>query len=181
MFPFDAPIFLWLHATATSPAWLLHAARFVSLELPSLMLAGTAGAWIVGDARARSIVLRILLAMAMAWLLARLGQALFPTPRPFNLGLAEASISHGGSPSFPSKHASVAFAFAMVLAGAGVGRHVAAVALILATAIAWSRVYLGVHFPSDVLAGLLIGTAAAWIAWHLPSTARLEKAQHVHP
>lgn len=37
-------------------------------------------------------------------------------------------------------------------------------AVILATLIALSRLYVGVHYPSDVAAGILIGILAAWIA-----------------
>jgi undecaprenyl-diphosphatase len=35
----------------------------------------------------------------------------------------------------------------------------------LATSVALSRVVLGVHFPSDILAGMLVGTASATLVW----------------
>ncbi|WP_200262450.1 phosphatase PAP2 family protein [Streptomyces sp. HSG2] len=70
--------------------------------------------------------------------------------------------------SFPSGHAASAAAFA-----AGVSmespRWGAAVAL-PAGAVALSRVYTGVHFPSDVLAGTALGVGAAWIARRLMPT-----------
>ena len=65
------------------------------------------------------------------------------------------------STSFPSGHSAAAFAFAT-----GVG-HVAPRAAIplrgLAAAVAYSRVHTGVHYPGDVLAGALMGTALAQI------------------
>lgn len=69
-------------------------------------------------------------------------------------------------PSFPSGHAAGAFAFATfvatVIATSDATRVQKAVALsallILAIGIACSRVYLGVHFPSDVGAGAVVGT-----------------------
>ncbi len=61
--------------------------------------------------------------------------------------------------SFPSGHATVAFACATVLA---LGRPRLALWLFaLAALIAFSRVYVGVHYPFDVLAGAVLGVAVA--------------------
>jgi len=68
----------------------------------------------------------------------------------------------GGRPddaSFPSGHAGNAFAGAFVL-----GRAVPGAAWIwwlLAAAVAYSRVYLGVHYPADVIAGAAVGVLVA--------------------
>ncbi len=59
--------------------------------------------------------------------------------------------------SIPSLHASNFFAMAAVAWGAGRRLGIAAVAV--AAAVAWSRVYIGVHWPTDVLAGAAWGTA----------------------
>ena len=40
-------------------------------------------------------------------------------------------------------------------------------AYVLAWVIAFSRLYLYVHFPSDVLAGLLLGIVSGWVAYHI--------------
>ncbi len=61
--------------------------------------------------------------------------------------------------SFPSGHAATSFAAATVLAWSD--RRVAVPVYLLAAAIAWSRVYVGVHYPLDILGGALLGLAVA--------------------
>lgn len=75
-------------------------------------------------------------------------------------------IAEASSPSFPSGH--TAFAFTAAVALALMFRNAPLRVMVLAWAIlvAYSRLALGVHYPSDVLASILIGTTAAMAAHH---------------
>jgi undecaprenyl-diphosphatase len=81
-------------------------------------------------------------------------------PRPF---VADPRIhlflAHAPDPGFPSDHATAAFAIAGVLV-LRLGRW-ALPALLAAAALAVSRVLVGIHYPNDVLAGAVLGVAAA--------------------
>jgi membrane-associated phospholipid phosphatase len=82
-------------------------------------------------------------------------------PRPQLDGLP-ALVSTPSALSFPSAHASTSLAGAFSYARLGLRR---GPLYSLATALAVSRVYLGVHYPSDVLAGAALGTAVGRWRW----------------
>lgn len=168
MFHLDPLVFQWLNATADSPAWLVPFARFASLEMPELLIAGAGGAFLVGDTQVRCAMLRTGLAMVIALVIARLLQHRVPMARPFTLGIGIQWLEHGRSAGFPSTHASVAFAFSVAAAMSTRSRWLIAALLLSATTIAWSRVCLGLHFPSDVLAGVLVGATSAWLGSIVP-------------
>jgi 4-amino-4-deoxy-L-arabinose transferase-like glycosyltransferase/membrane-associated phospholipid phosphatase len=71
--------------------------------------------------------------------------------------------NHSTQDSFPSGHSMLAF-FTMTYAGLVACRY-RAWALILASLIAFSRIYVGQHFPSDCIAGSLIGAIGGWATW----------------
>ncbi|MFV5689602.1 phosphatase PAP2 family protein [Flavobacterium sp. ZT3R25] len=67
--------------------------------------------------------------------------------------------------SFPSGHTSLAFATATSLSMAYPKWYVIAPSFVWAGAVGYSRMHLGVHYPSDVLAGAIIGSGSAYIAY----------------
>ena len=81
--------------------------------------------------------------------------------RPFEV-LADLQVIHEKpvTSSFPSGHA--AYALAGAVAAARVFPAARVVFWVLAAMIAFSRAYVGVHWPSDVLAGALLGLACGW-------------------
>ncbi len=70
-----------------------------------------------------------------------------------------------GSYSFPSGHTNFAFATATSLTLAFPKWYVIVPAYSYAAAVGYSRMYLGVHYPSDVLAGALIGAGSSLLTW----------------
>jgi undecaprenyl-diphosphatase len=87
---------------------------------------------------------------------------LYPEPRPL--------VHPPSSGSFPSGHASAAFACATVMAWAS--PRLAVPVYVLAAVVAWSRVYVGVHYPLDVLGGALLGTLVGMLVVFLTRRGR---------
>lgn len=164
MFFFDPPLFAWLNANPQTAAWSIDMARLFSAWLPQLA-AGAVGLGLVfGSPAVRRSLLSVLAAMALAWCVARLIRWGFPMPRPYQLEVGMRWVEHGGRASFPSMHACGAFALAQALTLAYTRRFrwLIALAWASAVAVAWSRAHLGVHFPSDLIAGAVVGCASAY-------------------
>lgn len=71
--------------------------------------------------------------------------------------------SKAGTPSFPSGHTSGSFALATTLSLNYPKWYIIAPSFLWAGTVAYSRMDLGVHYPSDVLAGAVIGAGSAWL------------------
>ena len=70
-----------------------------------------------------------------------------------------------GPYSFPSGHTSSAFATATLLTLSTRKWYVAAPSFIWAGTVAYSRMYLGVHYPSDIFGGIVIGIGSGLLVW----------------
>ena len=68
--------------------------------------------------------------------------------------------------SFPSGHTAASFASVTALYLAG-ERRLWIIALVISCLIAVSRLYLYVHYPTDVLGGIIFGCLSGWIGYHI--------------
>ena len=69
--------------------------------------------------------------------------------------------------SFPSGHTNAAFAFALAVSVSAPRRWMKVTAVCMAAVMGLSRLYVGVHYPTDVLCGALVGTFCGWLGWKL--------------
>jgi len=159
----DTALFRFLNQTLANPAldWLMPYASGNDFFGPALALIAIALVW-RGGTRGKMFLLALVLALLVTDpLVVNNLKKLVGRERPFLvLDNVRCLVGKGGSGSFPSAHAANWFAaLAVTLV---YYRRSWLFMLPLASVIAFSRVYNGVHFPSDILAGAVIGAAAGF-------------------
>lgn len=157
-------LFLLLNAPAHADLFQLSIARFFAEDLiwavPLLLLAG----WLFGSVRTRKVLLVASLAILLALISNLAIGMIWPQPRPFVLGLGNRYLAHAPDPSFPSDHLTVLCAMAFSLLHYRGYRSAGVLLCVLAAPVAWARIYLGVHFPLDMLGAVAVAAVAAWLA-----------------
>jgi len=156
-------LFLLLNAGAQPPAPVVLFAMLAAKVLIALVPLHIALIWFCGSRVMRFVALMGVLALLAALGVSALLGLLIHTPRPFLLGLGHTLIDHRPSASFPSNHATVFFAWTATLAFCGLGR-LAITFGGLGLLVAWSRVYLGVHFPLDMAGAAVVSIFGAALA-----------------
>ncbi|MDY3971094.1 MAG: phosphatase PAP2 family protein [Clostridia bacterium] len=149
---------------------------FLDFIMPYITFLGSGGAiWIITSIillffrKTRKAGIAVIIALVLGWVLSTvLLKNIVARERPFNTAgtlLDEASLLIGapsGRFSFPSGHALSSFSAAAVLLF--YDRRIGLPALFLAALIAFSRLYLYVHFPTDILGGAVLSVVFAFAA-----------------
>jgi len=132
-------------------------------ELGSLYASGAAAASLFAIGRRRTAV-RAFSATLATWLLLQAMKKVVDRPRPLDADpdATRQLVARPNGMSWPSSHPAVLTTFTRVAArDLELGAASRGALTALDATVATSRVYLGVHYPSDVLSGLLVGRAVA--------------------
>lgn len=177
-----------LHDMFQDALWWMVSAKWSSL----LLVLGLV--WILLHQNRRHallVLLMLVLAFALAdqissGLIKHLVERLRPTHDP-SLGDAVHVVNgyRGGMYGFVSSHAANAFAAATFLSLVLRRRAVMISLFTWALLQCYSRVYLGVHYPGDILGGLIVGIIVGWLVWRLmlwiQQRWRLPKGRYTRP
>jgi undecaprenyl-diphosphatase len=151
-------LFSLINAHAGLAGWRLSASLFAAEWLILLVPLLLAALWISGAPALRQAALVAAAAVAVALAVNGLCGLLWFHPRPFMAGVGHTFMHHSPDSSFPSDHATIMFTAALALAfsHAPDARRLGLLMLPVSAVVAWSRVYLGVHYPMDMVGALTV-------------------------
>ena len=159
---FDITVTHWVNGLAASNL-LIDAIMILisSTGIPLLVLA-VAGQWWVKDNRqdTRHVLVGTGLSFLLGLAFNQIILLFVDRARPYAAGVTKLLISPSLDPSFPSDHATAAFAIALTFVANGMPRRAVLFGM-AALLVSFSRVYIGTHYVGDVLGGALTGALAA--------------------
>jgi undecaprenyl-diphosphatase len=156
---FNQALFLKLNATPSTPTPLIDLARFIADYVIYLVPLSLVAMWLSGDEPRRQSALRACCVASLALGINQLIALVWPHPRPFMLGIGHTLLHHAPDSSFPSDHGTIFASIALSLLVDGVRRY-GVVILLSGMAVAWARVFVGVHFPFDMAGAVAVACVA---------------------
>ena len=157
-------LFLFLNASAHPDGALVAFANFVAADVVLGVAVLLLGLWIWGDHAKRAALLATAIATVVALGFNQLLGQLWYEPRPFMVGLGHTLASHAPENSFPSDHGAFMFTIGLALLATGASRPWGLLVCAAGAAVAWARIYLGLHFPVDMLSSALVAGACSLLA-----------------
>jgi undecaprenyl-diphosphatase len=174
----DAFLFYFINISLQNP--------FFDLIMPLITNAGLYTIWIVicvifaifGGEKGRNVALILFIAIILGHFSSEILKNLFARPRPYEVLMGVHKLAYEfNSYSFPSGHATEVF-IACIIIGKKYGYLIGF--LLLAIVVTFSRVYIGVHYPSDVFAGALLGIGISILVLHFEDDILKLKNRFVH-
>lgn len=143
-------LFEWFNASNHAHEMTILFAIFIANDLFYIMLLFFGFYWLRGNFAIKKQIVKAFIFTTVALLISQIISHSFYHPRPFVMEVGRTLIYHSPNGSFPSDHmlifSTIAFSYFF-----SEKRSLGIILILLAWLVAWSRVYLGVHFPLDML------------------------------
>ena len=175
-------LFSWINASPEASNTSIHFAIFIANDLLYCMILLFAWFWLRGNYDTKKQILKAFIFTSIAILISQCISHVYYHPRPFVMEVGRTLIYHAPNGSFPSDHmlifSSIAFSYLF-----SAQRKLGIFLLVMAWLVAWSRVYLGVHFPLDMLGAFLLAFALNFFGlklWNLYKEKIMQWALTLH-
>ena len=175
-------LFSWINASPEASNTSIHFAIFIANDLLYCIILLFAWFWLRGNYDTKKQILKAFIFTSIAILISQCISHVYYHPRPFVMEVGRTLIYHAPNGSFPSDHmlifSSIAFSYLF-----SAQRKLGIFLLIMAWLVAWSRVYLGVHFPLDMLGAFLLAFALNFFGlklWNLYKEKIMQSALTLH-
>ena len=175
-------LFSWINASPEATNTSIHFAIFIANDLLYCMILLFAWFWLRGNYDTKKQILKAFIFTSIAILISQCISHVYYHPRPFVMEVGRTLIYHAPNGSFPSDHmlifSSIAFSYLF-----SAQRKLGIFLLVMAWLVAWSRVYLGVHFPLDMLGAFLLAFALNFFGlklWNLYKEKIMQWALTLH-
>ncbi len=149
-------LFQFINAPDHPASWIVLVARILAEWVVYAAAIWMVATWIWTNRNFRFGLLDAFLAAIIGLSINQLIGFFFYHPRPFDLHLGHQFLVHGTETSFPSDHAVFMFSLTFTLLMSTAGRSWGWLFLMFGLGVSWSRVYLGVHFPFDMLGAFAV-------------------------
>ena len=151
-------LFHLLNVPDQASIWMINYASLIAHDLVYVFLLIFAIAWLRGSHEVKTGIIKAAIFTAITLSISEVLSTVLYTPRPFVMEVGRTLIEHAPTGSFPSNHMSIfsGIAFAYYFSAQ---RDLGRILLWTAWLVAWSRVYVGVHFPIDMVGAFLIALA----------------------
>lgn len=156
-------LFLLLNAAPGESGAMVGIAHFLAERLIWIMPAGMILGWLRGSTAARQILVAAMVSGLTGLLINQMIGLVWYHPRPFAAGIGRTLIPHVQDSSFPSDHLTLIWAVAFSLLLHEQSRIAGWTLAASGMPVAWARIYLGVHFPLDILGAALVALSSAWL------------------
>lgn len=157
-------LFLLINAPAHPPHVVVEVAKLFAsspiVVVPLLLVA----LWVWGRRSARGGLLAAAIATVIALGINVILGMIYVEPRPFVIGLGHTLIHHAADNAFPSDHATLVWALALGLVATGAAPRWGWALAVYGLGVAWGRIFLGVHYPLDMLGSACVAVVASGIA-----------------
>lgn len=166
-------LFLMLNASASTSPWKVEfatvSADYAIYIIPVILVV----LWLRGNDQTRGGLVMAILVAELALFVNQLIPIWWFHPRPFMLPIGKTFVEHAADSSFPSDHLTFILGVAFALGYWTRLRGTTFIIMGIGMLVAWARIFIGVHFPFDMIGSALI--AAILLVALIPANEAIQK------